>query len=816
MRVWLLRLVAMMVLMVSNEGLGQIVLVENGKAAAKIYVQSPLDETMPIGRWGWQPPRTDAQVRAWVVKELNDHIEKITGARLEVIVDARPGDIGKPAIVIGELANTLGAKTKHNTRTQEAYRLLVKDGRVLVGGESDFAALYGSYRLLREIGCDWVMPGEIGEIIPKSKMIKVDALDIDSAPDFLTRRLWYRGYPGRKKEEFERFRLWQLRHGGGGRTEALPELSVAGHAWGQFIKRHKSEFEKDPTMYALVRDRDGNLVRKGPQLETTHPRVIELFVHEIKDKYRANIEAGRWTKDTVAGFGVGPADGLGYSLSAEALAAGAGRIDPIVGELDRTDELVLFMNRILDQVHKAYPNAYVGCYSYSTHADYPMRHKPNAKITQIFAPINFSRFHSVLDENSKSQSYYRDVVKQWGRLSKEQGNPLTYRGYNWNLAENMLPYTKVKIWGDELPFYRDMGFMGLNVEATKSWSVLGASDYVFMRLAWDADQNWRDLLADYCEASYGKGAKSMLEYHMRLIDRQHAAGMEAGSYHAFQLIFDETWVAESERLIAAAQKAADNDADRQRIAFVAHNLEALAIYLAYHEATREFDFQTANAGYEALLAHWQKAYEINSDLVAGEVPQYLRRFIQRFVEKANKYSSGEYSIVYRIPDELTTMFDANSVGHRMNYHMPGINDDQFGTSRTYSTTWDAQGLTGLRDGAVWYRTTFTLPEDVNGKPIGLFVGGVEDEARVWINGQFIGSGRGFSLPFLYDLTDGVDYDGENVLAIQVIRNSKANEIGLGGIIRPSFVFTGPQLESKAPRQVELRRVLPGGELGEVE
>lgn len=52
----------------------------------------------------------------------------------------------------------------------------------------------------------------------------------------------------------------------------------------------------------------------------------------------------------------------------------------------------------------------------------------------------------------------------------------------------------------------------------------------------------------------------------------------------------------------------------------------------------------------------------------------------------------------------------------------------------------------------------------------------------------------------------------NLLAIQVVRNSKANEIGLGGLIRPSFVFSGPRLERKSPRPLELRRVLPGGEL----
>jgi hypothetical protein len=229
-----------------------------------------------------------------------------------------------------------------------------------------------------------------------------------------------------------------------------------------------------------------------------------------------------------------------------------------------------------------------------------------------------------------------------------------------------------------------------------------------------------------------------------------------------------------------------------------------------------FDFPAVKAAYDAMIAHWQAGYDTNTDIVANETPAYLRRFIVAFAEQGLKYSSDPYSMVYRIPDELPTMLDPHGVGHRMNYHEPAINDSGFTRTKTISTTWDAQGLAGLRDATVWYRIHFALPPDARGEAVGLFIGGVEDEARVWINGELVGAGRGFSVPFVFDLTDGVRYEGDNLLAVQVVRNSKANEIGLGGILRPSFLFTGPRLEEKAPRQLQLRRVLPGGELGEVE
>jgi beta-galactosidase len=184
-----------------------------------------------------------------------------------------------------------------------------------------------------------------------------------------------------------------------------------------------------------------------------------------------------------------------------------------------------------------------------------------------------------------------------------------------------------------------------------------------------------------------------------------------------------------------------------------------------------------------------------------------------FVEESLKYSSQPYRKLIEIPEALPTLLDPCSVGHRMNFQGPAIQDRQLMVTHTFSSTWDAQGLFGLRDGAVWYRFHFPLAAEAKGQPLGLFLGGVEDEARVWLNGELIGtSGRGFSKPFVFDLTDAAAAGRDNVLAIQIIRNSKANEIGLGGILRPSFLFTGPRLEKKAPAVINLDRVLPGGEV----
>lgn len=757
------------------------------------------------------------------VNELTYHIQRMSGAELEVLMIDDVSKVPTPAIVLGEHAVELGATPTKTGESKEGFRILTKDGRVLIGGESDDAVLFGVMELLRKLGCDWVMPGTVGEIIPRRASVTVPTMDVAQAPDFAMRRLWYRGY--RTKEhpaipaEGERFQHWLRRHKGG--TYSAVVGQTAGHAWDVFIARHKAEFDADPSMLALRRDHDGTMKRMGPQLEAVNPKVAQLMAEDIKAVYAKNIAEGKWTKETAAGFPIGPADGLGYSQSPEAIAANSGAMDPTLGEADQTDLVVLLGNRVIEIVHKEYPNAYVGFYSYSVHGSYPQRYTPHAKMGVIFAPIAFSRFHSVTDEHSPTQTIYRKVVEQWGALARRQGNPLMYRGYNWNLAENYLPYTKVWIWGEEIPFYKRMNMQGLNVEATKQWATLAASDYIFMRLAWDASQDWRVLLREFCEHSYGKGAAMMEQYHLALANRQRDARQEAGSYHAFHLMYDEAFVASQQKLINAALAAADTDDDKTRIGFVNGSNDALRLYLAYHKATREFDFIEAKKRYDAMCAQWTRMYEQNTDLVSNEGMGYFKRFIQSFVDEGLKYSSEPYKLVHRIPDALPTILDAKLEGEAKNWFDPKLDDKAWKPTKTFTSTWDAQGLMFQRTGGVWYRHRFTVPPEVarelKGKPIGLFAGGFEDEMRVWLNGQPIGtSGVRFSKPATFDLTDAINTDGENVLVMQVIRNSMANELGLGGILRPCYLFTGPRLETKAPKPMPERRVLPGGELGGAE
>ena len=66
-----------------------------------------------------------------------------------------------------------------------------------------------------------------------------------------------------------------------------------------------------------------------------------------------------------------------------------------------------------------------------------------------------------------------------------------------------------------------------------------------------------------------------------------------------------------------------------------------------------------------------------------------------------------------------------------------------------------------------YRRRFRLPAEAKGKHVFIDFEGVMTASTVWINGVSLGEYKGGYTPFSFDLTPHLDFDGENVLAVDV-------------------------------------------------
>jgi beta-galactosidase len=66
-----------------------------------------------------------------------------------------------------------------------------------------------------------------------------------------------------------------------------------------------------------------------------------------------------------------------------------------------------------------------------------------------------------------------------------------------------------------------------------------------------------------------------------------------------------------------------------------------------------------------------------------------------------------------------------------------------------------------------YRRRFKLPPEARGKHVFVDFEGVMTASTVWINGVRLGEYKGGYTPFSFDLTPHIDFEGENVLAVDV-------------------------------------------------
>ena len=258
-----------------------------------------------------------------------------------------------------------------------------------------------------------------------------------------------------------------------------------------------------------------------------------------------------------------------------------------------------------------------------------------------------------------------------------------------------------------------------------------------------------------------------------------------------------------ETAIDRAAAAAKHPEERERIARMRFPLEQLDEFLRFRELQFAFKFGEAKEVFDGMIAKRSAAAAEGGGWVTASAAGMLKRFLADSVEASAKYSSAPYSIVRKLPDAMPSAIDPWDGGEAMGYADPAIDDANWFSTKTYSTPWSLQGLSGGTP--LWYRTRLgKLPKG----PVGLLIGGSAAPVRVYLNGQFVGDGRGFAKPLAFDLTDFAEPEGENLLAVQIKRGG--GEIGVGGIIYPSFVFTGPRLAERAPKPDTSTILLPGG------
>ena len=171
-----------------------------------------------------------------------------------------------------------------------------------------------------------------------------------------------------------------------------------------------------------------------------------------------------------------------------------------------------------------------------------------------------------------------------------------------------------------------------------------------------------------------------------------------------------------------------------------------------------------------------------SELPKGKAPfQTSERVAKRSIPTALvPVQSGEWIISdgWEMTDGKTAMASNKS-----------IFDPQYSTSAWYNATVPGTVLTTLVNQGVypdpyfglnnmnipeslsrtdwWYRCKFTVPKDIDGNQLRLLFNGINYKADIYLNGKSLGDMKGAFIRGEFNITDLVNKNGENILAVHV-------------------------------------------------
>ena len=134
---------------------------------------------------------------------------------------------------------------------------------------------------------------------------------------------------------------------------------------------------------------------------------------------------------------------------------------------------------------------------------------------------------------------------------------------------------------------------------------------------------------------------------------------------------------------------------------------------------------------------------------------YMKRFFSRTTTEGYERTTEGNQLVAGLNDTWMFQIDPEQVGEASGWWRPENVGGNWRSIKTSTSSWSNQGL-GYYKGLAWYRQTVDIPAEYRGRRVFLWVGGIDELAKLWVNGQVLGiSPKGSFTPFELDATKAI-------------------------------------------------------------
>jgi hypothetical protein len=695
------------------------------------------------------------------VTELQTIVEQISGAKLPVVRLAAGAELpAGPVVLVGsELARRVGLGAELDKLDRDGIRLRSSASQLVVSGRRARGTLFAAYELLERLGCRWVLPGPFGELYPQSKTLTVN-LDLTQNPSH-RERYWWNTF-GQGKE----FPQWSLRNKGT-IVKALDDQAIAqGHAlsqplaWGTRQPQFKDVLVKEQrTTKRNVKQPDGTTKVEEVQTEVvflpdeyyalvlgkpnrhvpnmSNPKVWQLYADYYIDYFNRN--------PFVDYVSISAEDGLVLDDRKESQALDSFDYDPFMGAYSATDRMWFFHRRFIEKVKAVHPGRKYGVLVYANNMTPPRLERVLPEMALIIAPLGISPLHRVGDPKSKTNRVYQHWLEAWMAQATAVGAETYYYdydpiGFSWN---HLMICPQWALIGQNYPYFHRLGLTGHTTQGHDDWGSSGFNHWVMIRLFWDINQDYKQILKEYCQVRFGAAAPAVLAYldvlEQRMAEIPDLCSNEVWGNHL--VLTPEVRSAARAALAQAPALPTDSREARHFATVVAMQRSTDAFCDGIELARETGDFAAARAKMDEAFAIRDELNKLYSHFVQPNrtdkttKAEYLSGgWYNKYVKWEEKLKGSAASVV--LPRTMKIVLDSGNVAAAKGWHLPGADvsalpdgDSTLIPDVTYGTQREVAGF--------FYRTEVDIPTTFAGKKrVELYFPSLIARAvQVWIDGQ---------------------------------------------------------------------------------
>lgn len=474
--------------------------------------------------------------------------------------------------------------SRFDPHTVQGFEIEAGPNAVVVRACTTLGIQNALYYLLDACGCRWVMPGDLGECIPRREDLSIPSgttrftphadMAVDTSP----------------------FGDWHRRNLSGWMNWLSGQ-----HYWGYAIPPEK-HFAEHPEWFSLVGEE-----RQPKQLCSTNPEVVARMIEVAKSFLRRVPHA--------VSFPMDPNDNTDFCQCPTCTALDVPG-ETTLGAPTVTDRVLTFVNTVADGIKEEFPDRYVAFYAYWSHIEPPKRVTPADNVVVIVCRSRHCLLHLTPTEGCPTSDFHA-FVSRWRALTPNiyayEYDPISWTG-GLPCPTYLSMARSLKILFD------DVGIKGSYSDGARDAAHASTyvNRYIARRMKVDPARDPNDVLRDMCRHFFGPVAEPMERYYRKLAmvtSSKHAGRKRVcgGSTFFHELFTPDIVRAARTCLDQALTRTGEKPLFRRR-------LEMVDTSQRYLEAYLEGIWNAQEDRYEASVAAFDRMDQVIDEM---EGPGYL-------------------------------------------------------------------------------------------------------------------------------------------------------------------------------------------------